>query len=97
MSYDPRDIIAAIERLGAHAPDVAQRLLDATRLRQLRGATLGHERCDRLATLATATGCAEDYASSVAMCESVITEAQERGLAAAQALCDYRRVAGGDE
>lgn len=84
--YDPRDIIDAIERLGVHDPVVAQRLLDATRLYRLRGPTLGYERCDRLAAMAAAAGCTEDYARRRQACEWLIEEAQNHGPEAAQAL-----------
>ena len=87
--YDPRDIIDAIERLGVHDPVVAQRLLDATRLytlRGLRGQRLGYEKCERLAAMAAAAGCAEDYARRWQACEWLIEEAQNHGPEAAQAL-----------
>ena len=88
--YDPRDIIDAIERLAVHEPVVAQRLMDASRLHRLRGATLGHARCDRLADMAAAAGCAEDYAARRELCETVIHEAMAYGSDAAQALRDLR-------
>ncbi len=92
MSYDPRDIIDAIERLAVHEPGVAQRLMDASRLERLigRGPTLGHQRCGRLAALAAAAGCAEDYAARRDLCESLIIEAQVHGPEVAQALRDQR-------
>jgi hypothetical protein len=83
-AYDPRDIIDAIERLAVHEPDVAQRLMDASRLYRLRGATMGNARCDRLADMAAAAGCAEDYAARREQCEDVITRAQEFGPEAAE-------------
>lgn len=90
MSYDPRDIIDAIERLAVHEPEVALRLLSAVCVHRLRGATLGHARCDRLAEMAAAAGCAEDYAHRLQACERLIEEAQKHGPEAAQALRGYR-------
>ena len=91
--YDPRDIIDAIERLAVHEPDVAQRLMDASRLYRLRGATMGNARCDRLADMAAAAGCAEDYAARRKQCEDVITRAQEFGPEDAQALRENYQLA----
>ena len=88
--YDPRDIIDAIERLAVHGPDVAQRLLDGSSLERLRGATMGNARCDRLADMAAAAGCAEDYAARRELCQSIIIEAQVNGPAAAKELRDQR-------
>ena len=92
MSYDPRDIIDAIERLAVHEPDVAQRLLDASRLERLigRGRALGHRRCDRLDRRAETAGCAEDYAEQRELCQTLIIEAQVYGPEAAQGLRDQR-------
>ena len=88
--YDPRDIIDAIERLAVHEPDVAQRLLDASRLERLYGATLGHQRCERLDRRAEAAGCAEGYAERRKLCQTLIIEAQVHGPAAAKELRDQR-------
>lgn len=92
MSYDPRDIIDAIERLAVHEPEVAERLMDASRLERLigRGPLVGHQRCDRLERRAAAAGCAEDYAARRGLCETIIYEAQAHGPEAAQALRDQR-------
>ena len=88
MSYDPRDIIDAIERLAVHDPYVAERLMDASRLYRLRGATLGNAKCTRLADRAAAAGCAEDYAARRKRCEILIDESRAFGPEVAQSLRD---------
>ena len=90
--YDPRDIIDAIERLAVHEPDVAQRLLDASRLERLigRGPRMGHQRCERLDRRAASAGCAEDYAMRRELCQTLIIEAQVHGPVEAKELRDQR-------